>query len=98
VYLSLIILAVKRGLEIRERWKVMATAMMAVNFKEDVEYLISLPYYKMGAELETNNAKYTRALAGHLGLATRYGDGAIKNCATLVAAIYEDLRRKREER
>lgn len=76
----------------------MVSAMVVINYKEDVAYFLGLPFWKFDSELQTSTAKYLRGLATHLNLPTRYDCGSIKSGAVLAAAIYEEVRRMKQAR
>lgn len=70
--------------------------LITPRYAEEVAYFLSLPLYRFVNELETCNAKYTRGLATHLGLPTRYANGQIKSRDVLAAAIFEYFRQARK--
>lgn len=70
----------------------MVSPMITPRYAEDVAYFLSISLYKFVNELESSNAPYVRGLAMHLGLPTRYDNGAKKTMAVLAAGIFTQIR------
>jgi hypothetical protein len=75
--------------EMRERAKAKGVALL-----EDAAYFRGLGFHALDKKLTGCDAVYLRSLAMALNVAHRYDDGSLKPKDVMVAALYEELRRK----